>query len=832
VIGILAGNPALKACPERSRGGGAKPVPCRSGSGLRRDESGLLVAGLSRVEGYLAPLVGAEPAGARQFIEGSIAAHPLLGEHNAATLDPSGATLSTSDETLRKAILQAVQAASASVSLPPLKVDYPPDEAVFPPDMAAPTFVWSDPAAQADTWLIDVVPGDGRDHLYILTQGATPPRARDDDPRTLSQAAAAYEPPAPAVKPRRWRPEPDIPRLRSGQAWERIKSLSRGRAATVTITGFRSANLDRALSRGRFKLSTSDDAVGAPIFYRDVPLPFGHVLENLESIRWRLGDVSSYKPPTLLTDMKVCGNCHSFTRDGKTLAMDVDYGSDKGSYVIAQVERQTILAKSNVISWSDYRREDKEPTFGLLSQISPDGRYVISTVKDRSVFAAVDELFYSQRFFPVTGILVVYDRQTKEFFPLPGADDRRSVQSNPVWSPDGKTILFARAECYKLPNLKDPSSALVTREEVSEFFEGGKKFRYDIYSIAFNGGKGGQPTPLPGASDNGKSNYFPRFSPDGKWIVFCQSDTFMLLRPDSTLYIMPATGGIPRRMRCNFADKMNSWHSWSPNGRWLVFASKANGPFTQLWLTHIDADGNDTPAVLLEHFTAADRAANIPEFVNIQREQFAEIRQEFADYYTYYRAGLAHEQRHEYAKATEEFRTALKEQPNHVESLYLLASCLARLHREQEAMPYARKAALLVPNSTIIHGLLGGLLSSTGQYGEALMHLEAAFAANPQDVGVANNLAWVLATSPETAHRNGLRAVRLAESVCQTTAYKSPPLLDTLAAAYAEVGQFDQAVRTTVAAIEIVRNNKASTATLESRLELYKASKPYREKKN
>jgi hypothetical protein len=42
VIGILAGKAALKACPERSRGGGAKPVPCRSGSGLRRDESGLI----------------------------------------------------------------------------------------------------------------------------------------------------------------------------------------------------------------------------------------------------------------------------------------------------------------------------------------------------------------------------------------------------------------------------------------------------------------------------------------------------------------------------------------------------------------------------------------------------------------------------------------------------------------------------------------------------------------------------------------------------------------------------------------------------------------------
>jgi tetratricopeptide (TPR) repeat protein len=756
------------------------------------------------------------------FASSARAAHALLGETNAVVFSPSAPALSTSDEKLRNAILQAVNAASTSEELLPLKVDYPLDEALFPPDMAAPTFVWSDPAAKADTWLIDVVSGDGRKHFYVLTQGATPARARDSDPRTLSEAAAAYNP-VPPVSLRRWMPSPDT--------WEQIKHLSQSQAAAVKIVGFHSAEPNQSLSRGRFNLTTSDDPVGAPIFYRDVPLPFPHVLLNLKSIRWRLGDVSSYKPPTLLADMKVCGNCHSFTSDGKTLAMDVDYGSDKGSYVIAEIERQTVLEKSKVISWSDYRREDKEPTFGLLSQISPDGRYVISTVKDRSVFAPLDDLFYSQRFFPVTGILVVYDRQTKEFFALPGADDRRYVQSNPVWSPDGKTLLFARSKCYKLPNLKDPSSALVTREEVSEFFEGGKKFRFDIYRIPFNGGEGGQPTPLPGASDNGKSNYFPRFSPDGKWIVFCQSDSFMLLRPDSTLYIMPSAGDTPRKMRCNFSNKMNSWHSWSPNGKWLVFASKVGGPFTQLWLTHVDADGNDTPPVLLEHFTAADRAANIPEFVNVRPEQFAEIRQEFADYYTHYRAGILYEQRHEYAQAIAEFHKALNEKPSHIESLYLLASCLGRIDREKEAIPYARKAAILSPNSATVHGLLGALLSSTGQHGEALTHLEPAFAASPNDVSIASNLAWVLATSPETMNRDGYRAVQLAEWACKATAYKSPPLLDTLAAAYAENGQFDQAVRTTLQAIEIVRSNnpEASTATLESRLKLYRIGRPYHE---
>jgi len=750
------------------------------------------------------------------------AGHTLLGETNAVVFAPSAPALSTSDENFRNIILQAVKAASASDNLLPLIVGYPLNEAVFPPDMAAPTFVWSDPAAKADTWLVDVVSGNGHDHLYALTQGATPPPAHDSDPRTVSEVAAAYKPPEPPVKPRRWMPSPDI--------WEHIKKMSYGQAATITIVGFYSAEPNQNLSRGQVRISTSNDPVGAPIFYRDVPLPFRHVLKNIESIRWHLGDVSSYKPHVLLKEMKVCGNCHSFTPDGKTLAMDVDYGSDKGSYVITEIQPQTILAKDNVISWSDYRRDDNEPTFGLLSQISPDGRYVISTVKDRSVFAAVDELDYSQRFFPVAGILVVYDRHTKEFFPLKGADDRRFVQSNPVWSPDGKTILFARSTSYTLTNLKDPSSALVEKDEVAEFFEGGKKFRYDIYRVDFNDGQGGSPAPLPGASSNGKSNYFPRFSPDGKWIVFCQSDSFMLLRPDSTLYIVPSVGGTPRKMRCNFSGKMNSWHSWSPNGRWLVFTSKVGGPFTQLWLTHIDANGNDTPAVLLEHFTAADRAANIPEFVNVRPEQFAEIRQEFADYYTYYRIGILHEQRREFDKAIEEFHRALAEQPNHLESLYLLASCLARVDRQKEAIPYARKALLLAPNSDAVHGLLGALLCSTGQYDEALAHLEAAFAANAADITVASNLAWLLATSPEKKHRDGPRAVRLAELACKATAYKSPPLLDTLAAAYAEVGQFDQAIRITLQAIEIVRSNpKASTATLESRLKLYRDGKPYRE---
>jgi hypothetical protein len=76
---------------------------------------------------------------------------------------------------------------------------------------------------------------------------------------------------------------------------------------------------------------------------------------------------------------------------------------------------------------------------------------------------------------------------------------------------------------------------------------------------------------------------------------------------------------------------MNSWHSFSPNGRWLVFSSKARSPYTQMYLTHIDASGNDSPAILIDNATAANRAVNIPEFANIPGDGIEDIAVHVAD---------------------------------------------------------------------------------------------------------------------------------------------------------------------------------------------------------
>lgn len=506
--------------------------------------------------------------------------------------------------------------------------------------------------------------------------------------------------------------------------WEEIKQGSLNEPLQITVQGVQRGHPDTVLSENRVAIRTSRDPVGAPIFYREIALPIQEAAKNPSQIRWRLGSVAALgEPRVVLEKMPVCGNCHSFSQDGKVFAMDVDYRS-KGAYFIKPVTREMRLGTNDMIDWAQFAPGEK--TFGLLSQLSPDGRLVASTVRDRSVFIAEPELEISQRFFPVQGILAIYRRAEKSFYPLPGADDPAFVQTNPVWSPDGQTLVFARAQAYYLS--ETVSRRAMPKTLNREFDRTGRPFQYDLYRIPYNDGRGGAPEPLRGASRNGKSNFFPKFSPDGKWIVFCQAANYMMLQPDSELYLVPAAGGEARRLSAN-TRRMNSWHSWSPNSKWLVFSSKAQGPYTQLHLTHIDDQGNDSPAICLERFSSPNRAANLPEFVHVPADGLESMETHFARDWMRVNAGNELFKEGDVEGAMAEYREALALDPANFEAHQRLGLLLFHLRGQtEEGLGHLREAARLAPENAYLNHDLGMALLHRGSTAEAVARLTKAVA--------------------------------------------------------------------------------------------------------
>jgi tetratricopeptide (TPR) repeat protein len=502
------------------------------------------------------------------------------------------------------------------------------------------------------------------------------------------------------------------------------------------------------------KLSISTDPVGAPIFYRDVPLMPSETekgfIKPLASsaiplIEWRMRSVAETGSHVVMTDLHSCANCHSFAANGKTLGLDLDGPqNDKGMYTLVPVSKQMTIRNQDVISWSSFPTESGSPVrVGFMSQVSPDGRYVVTTIrppgsKSSSFYyvANFKDYRFLQVFYPTRGILAWYDRETKKFQPLPGADDPRFVQASAVWSPDGKYLVFARAEARE-PFRADGKLAAYANDPTEVAIQ------YDLYRIPFNHGLGGKPEPIAGASENGMSNSFAKLSPDGKWIVFVQAHNGQLMRPDSQLYIVPAAGGEARRMTCNTA-LMNSWHSFSPNGRWLVFSSKSRSPYTQMFLTHIDTEGNDTPAILIENSTAANRAVNIPEFVNMDPSGIEHIATPAVDFYKQYDVAADLAKKGQLAAALPEWAKAIAMSPEDARARNNYGQTLARAGKTTDAIAQLQKAVLIKPHYPEAHNNLAIALAGAGRSSEAIDHYRQALEDNPGYAEARNNLGRAL----------------------------------------------------------------------------------------
>jgi tetratricopeptide (TPR) repeat protein len=585
---------------------------------------------------------------------------------------------------------------------------------------------------------------------------------------------------------------------------------------------------------------------------------------KLSLIAWRLRDIGKPESQLLMTGLHTCANCHSFSADGKTMGMDVDGpGNDKGLYAVVPVQQHMAIRNDDTVSWNTDLRVGQSRV-GFMSQVSPDGKYVLTTFagRDQSIGSSYfvtnfKDYRFLQVFYPTRGILTWYNRETARREPLPGADDPRYVQTDGVWSPDGKSIVFVRAEA------KEPHpEGVPLPTEANDPNE--VQIQYSLYRVPFNEGKGGVTEPVLGASNNGMSNSFPKISPDGRWIVFVKSKNAQLMRPDSELYIVPSTGGAARKMRCN-TSLMNSWHSFSPNGRWMVFSSKSRSPYTQMYLTHIDADGNDSPPILIEDSTAANRAVNLPEFVNIAPDAVLDMTSPASELYrlideagslqdagnkdeafeTWKKAiamdpedarvnngmGMALTDAGRLKEAVFYLKKATQANSNFLQAFYALGSVEMREHQVEDAIDAWQNAVRIYPGFFQAHEGLGFAYYMQGKYRESLAQLRLALDGEPDRVSVLKLAASLMATSADASLRNGPEAVILAERARDLTQSQDISVLDTLSSSYAENGRFDQAKEAVNQALALSekQGNADLAAQLKAHQARYEANQPLRE---
>jgi len=177
------------------------------------------------------------------------------------------------------------------------------------------------------------------------------------------------------------------------------------------------------------------------------------------------------------------------------------------------------------------------------------------------------------------------------------------------------------------------------------------------------------------------------------------------------------------------------------------------------------------------------------------------------------------------------FRRALEIQPRAVLARYNLGFALASQGRFDEAIENYREAIEIEPNLTQARQALDDALLARERLFRMLAQRRELLRLRPDDVGLLNDTAWLLATNPNASIRDGATAVELAQRAVQLSNGQQPAILGTLAAAYAEARRFPEALQTAQKALGLAtqQNNRPLAASIKAKILLYEVQRPFRE---
>ena len=289
-----------------------------------------------------------------------------------------------------------------------------------------------------------------------------------------------------------------------------------------------------------------------------------------------------------------CVNCHSFCRhDGGKMLFHQrsNYG---GTYLIDE-------EKVEKISVSDHGK-----TFSLVYPYwHPSGKYIAFSHNDTQ-----QDFHYSNgnriEVYDKSSDIVLYDVVKKQAFTTPILASTDHYETFPTFTPDGRSLIFCSADSINIPDNYD-------------------KVHYHLLKTSFDPDKGtvGRTIDtLYHAGKEGRSISFPRVSPDGKRLLYTLSDygNFSIWHRDADLRMLDLQTGKTDSLSIINSDDVESYHSWSSNSRWVVFASRRlDGQFSRPFIVHVDEQGFCSKPFLLpqespDYYERSLFSFNIPEF--------------------------------------------------------------------------------------------------------------------------------------------------------------------------------------------------------------------------
>lgn len=288
-----------------------------------------------------------------------------------------------------------------------------------------------------------------------------------------------------------------------------------------------------------------------------------------------------------------CVNCHTFKQNNPCRFLLHVRGSMAGTYFFdgkkitrTELRTQNMFANALYPSWH------------------PAGRYV--AFSSNKILQAVHMRSEKNiESYDISSSLVIYDVEKNEMSACEENDSAKYMETFPCWSPGGDYLYYCRTNQVK---------------GVFDF----RQVKYDLIRKSFDQVSGlfGNPEVVFDAVAINKSVSFPTISPDGQFIVFTLHDygTFSIWHKEADLYLLNIQNGKVDRMSLN-SNESESYHSWSSNGRWLVFSSKrGDGLTARPYFAYFGSPDNiGKPFVLPQKdptmYTRMEKTFNRPEFI-------------------------------------------------------------------------------------------------------------------------------------------------------------------------------------------------------------------------